>query len=150
MVLVLEPDIGLDHAAAALDVDVVEAVDHDVADGRVLEQRLERAQAEDFVEDLLDDALALGERHGDALVADEPLDYRADLGADDLLVERAELIGVERVEQLGMYLGLDLKPAVGSGAGTGDGASAHEFTLYRRRRGNRSMTVAARIGFVIE
>ena len=65
--LVLEADVGFHHAAGALDVDVVEAVDHDVADGGILEQRLQRAEAEDLVEDLLDELLALAPRSWGAL-----------------------------------------------------------------------------------
>ena len=45
--------------AVALDVDPVERVDHDLGDGVVAEQRLERAVAEDVVGDLADDLAAL-------------------------------------------------------------------------------------------
>ena len=60
--LVAEADVGFDQFAGALDVDVVEAVDQDIADGGIFEQRFERAQAEDFVEHFFDEALALGQR----------------------------------------------------------------------------------------
>ena len=103
-----------DHTPAALDVDVVEAVDHDVADGRVLQQRLERPQAEHLVQDLFDHALALGERHGNAFVRDQPLHYHADLRAHALFVQRSSCSGIERVQQLVMDLALDLKPAIGA------------------------------------
>jgi hypothetical protein len=50
--------------AAALDVDPVERIDHDLGDGVVAEQRLQRPVAEDVVGDLADDLppLLAGER----------------------------------------------------------------------------------------
>ncbi len=50
--------IGLEHAVL-LDVDLIEAIDQDVGDVRVDEDRLERSEAEQLVEDVDDDALAL-------------------------------------------------------------------------------------------
>ena len=85
--VVLEADVGLDHAAGALHVHVVEAVDHDVGDRRVLEQQLQRTQAEHLIENLLDESLALAHRHGQRLVDDELLHHRADLPADAILVQ---------------------------------------------------------------
>ena len=59
MLLVLEAHAaGLEHAAA-LDIDAFVAVDQDVADGRVLEQRLERPEAGHLVEDLGDEVVEL-------------------------------------------------------------------------------------------
>ena len=118
--LILEADVGFHQAAGALDVDVVEAVDHDVADGGVLEQLLQRPQAEDFIENLLDELLALGHRHRQRFVDDQPLDHVADLAAHAVLVQVLELIGRQRVQQLLMDLALDLEPAVGARAGTDD------------------------------
>ena len=86
MARILETDIGFHHPSGALDVDVIETVDQDVADAGVLEQRLERTQAEHFVQDLLDDALALGQRHRDAFVPHQPLHHPADLDADSVEV----------------------------------------------------------------
>ena len=50
---------GLFQLAAAFDVDVLRAVDHDFADRRLLEQHFERAEAEGFVEHFVDEAIAL-------------------------------------------------------------------------------------------
>ena len=58
--LVVEDDLGPAQAAAALDVDALRAVDQNVGDGRVAHQDLERADPEGLVEDLADQALALG------------------------------------------------------------------------------------------
>ena len=121
--LVLEPYVGLHQPPAALHVDVIEPVHHDVADGGVLEQRLERAEAEDLVEDLLDEALALGERHGKPLVENELLHHRAHLRVRGVLVQDLELIRGERIQQLVMHLALQFEPAVRAAnrAGPGDG-----------------------------
>jgi hypothetical protein len=61
VLVVLERQAGEFKLAGALDVDPVEAVDENVGNGVVLEQRFERAKAEDFVEDFARQALALGE-----------------------------------------------------------------------------------------
>jgi hypothetical protein len=50
--VVFEGDAGQLELALALDVDLVVAVDEDVGDGRLLQQRLERPQAENLVEHL--------------------------------------------------------------------------------------------------
>ena len=51
--------------AAALDVDVLIGVDQDVADRRIAQQRLERPEPEDLVDDVAENrvALAHAERH---------------------------------------------------------------------------------------
>ena len=116
--LILEADVGLHQPPGALDVDVVEAVHHDVADGGILEQRLQRAQAEDLVQDLLDQPLALGQRHRERLVEDQPLHHVADLPAHAVLVQVLELLRRERVQQLLVDLALDLEPAVRARTGT--------------------------------
>ena len=45
--------------AVALDVDVLVGVDQDVADRRIAQQRLERSEAEDLVDDVPEERLAL-------------------------------------------------------------------------------------------
>ena len=52
-------DVGLFQPAFALDVDLVVAVDQDVRDVGILEQRLERAKAEDLVQDVGDQRIPL-------------------------------------------------------------------------------------------
>ena len=65
----------------ALDEDLRRVVDQDVGDRRVLEQRLERAEAEQLVEHVVDERLALdeAERHALVLAVEQVLDDRADL-----------------------------------------------------------------------
>ena len=45
--------------AGALDVDVVAAIDHHLADGRVVQELLERAESHDVAGDVLGEELAL-------------------------------------------------------------------------------------------
>ena len=52
--VVLEDDVGLFEHAVPLDVDLIVAVDQDVGDVRVLQQRLERAEPEELVQDVGD------------------------------------------------------------------------------------------------
>ncbi len=55
-----EAGLGFLDLAAPLDEDDRRGVDHDVGDRRVLEQRLQRPEPEQLVEDVLDQLLALG------------------------------------------------------------------------------------------
>ena len=74
MAFVVEGDGGFFKDAAALDVDVFVGVDEDVGDGLVFEQRFERAEAKDLVDDFLGELVALGAAEGNALFAEELLD----------------------------------------------------------------------------
>jgi hypothetical protein len=58
--VVLERRRDLLEATGALDVHLLVGVDEDVVDVRIAEQRLERPEAEDFVEDVAEDQLSLG------------------------------------------------------------------------------------------
>ena len=98
--------------AVALDVDLVEAVDQDVGDGRFLEERLQRPQAEDLIEHLLDDPVLLGRGHGHALVHQQALDDAADLGTHAVLGNRRDAFQVQHADQLAMNLALQLEDSV--------------------------------------
>ena len=102
VLVVAEDDVGLFDPSFALDVDLVGAVDQDVGDRRVLEQQLERAQAEQLVEHVRREGLPLeqAQRHRRALAVEDPGDDAADLrlgvGSRDL----GEPIEVQPVQQL--------------------------------------------------
>ena len=68
--------------ALLLDEDLLRAVDHDVGDLVVLEQQLERAEAEGLVEDLVDQPLALVAVEQRVLGVAEVLDDAADLAPE--------------------------------------------------------------------
>ncbi len=74
MRLVFKSNVGFNQTPAALYIDVVEAVDQNVGDGIVFEQRLQRAQSKHFVLNFLNNPIALGGGHRDTLVQYETLD----------------------------------------------------------------------------
>ena len=87
-------DVGQLELALALDVDLLGPVDHDFGDALVAQQRLERAEADDLVGDLLEHADALGARQGEAFLVDGLAEDLLDLPADLDLVAQVEL-GIE-------------------------------------------------------
>ena len=66
-----EPMRRLHQSTVPLDIELVESIDHDLADGRVLEQRLERAVAEHVGADIVDEPVALRGREGELLGGDD-------------------------------------------------------------------------------
>ena len=122
--LVGEVAVDLDQPAAALDVDAVRAVDHDLGEVRVAQERLDRAVAEDVVGDLLGDPGPLGGGEQDVLglhgLLQRALDHVLELGLGQLGVVqlRAELLeqGVVHlrleVAEVGLGLGLLLAAAL--------------------------------------
>ena len=142
--LVLEAHAaGLEHAAA-LDIDAFVAVDQDVGDGRVLEQRLERAEPGHLVEDLGDEVveLLLVERQplDQDVLGDQLLDVRADLVLGQLLQRRQ----VDLLDQPAVQADLGVEQlvaeqriatawrATGSGAGLREDRPGHAFERGRR------------------
>ena len=109
-VLVVAEDRGaLLDASLALDVDVVVAVDQDVRHGRILEQRLERSEAEQLVEDVDRHRLALveAERRRLGLGLEQAQDQRPDLGLGLIARDAGQALEVEPVQQLLVDLRLD-------------------------------------------
>ena len=86
--------------ARALDEDLLIGVDQDVADRRVAQQRLERSEAEDLVDDVAEDRVALGHADRRALLGDQLEEQRPDLrfGADAL--GRRELLEIQPLSSL--------------------------------------------------
>ena len=91
VVVVLEDDVGQLELARALDVDLARAVDHDLGDGLVAQERLERAEADDLVGDLLEHPDALGAGQGEAFLVDDLAEDLLDLAPDLDLVGQVEL-----------------------------------------------------------
>ena len=127
VVVVLEGEVGQLEPAAALDVDLAGPVDHDLGDGLVAQQRLQRAEADDLVGDLLQHAHPLGAGEREALLVDRD--------AEDLLDLPPYLDLVGEVE-LGVEVGDDaLLDAV---LGVAEGLAHRHLrddTLGHRRRG---------------
>ena len=77
VVVVVELDVAQQQAALALEVDLLGAVDHDLGDGRVVEQRLDRAEADDVGGQLLEQALLLGPRQDQVFGFDDLVEQRS-------------------------------------------------------------------------
>ena len=107
MRVIAEGDASSRQLAAPLDVDVLRTIDEDVADRRVAEQRLDRSKSGDFVDDLLDDLLALGRGEWGFLGTDE-VDHRvSDLRRHHALVrDPLQSREVETLHQLAVQLEL--------------------------------------------
>ena len=73
----------------ALDVDLLGPVDHDVGDGLVLEQRLERAQPQHVVDDLVDEVVLLRPVELQAMLDQQLGDQALEL-AHQLLARQAD------------------------------------------------------------
>jgi hypothetical protein len=117
--VVFEADGAEGEFAVAFDVDLVIAVDEDIGDGGFLEERLERTEAEDFIEDLFDHLVGFGGGHGNAFVFEEAFDDAADFGADAILGQGGDFFEVEDADELFMDFGLELEIAVGGAYGSG-------------------------------
>src|SRR3954452_16970862 len=96
VVVVLEDDVRQLELAGPLDVDLPRPVDHDLRDGLVAEEGLQRTEADDLVGDLLEHPDALGARQGEAFLVDDLAEDLLDLAAHLDLVRQVEL----RVEVL--------------------------------------------------
>ena len=88
MFVVLELNRRAPQSAAAFDVDLLIVVDQDVRDGRIFHQRFQRAEAEHLVQDLLDDAVPLRQRHRDVLLKQELLDGAANFAPQPFFADQ--------------------------------------------------------------
>ena len=91
VLVVLEGDVGHLQATLTLDVDLLRPVDHDFSDGLVAQERLQRAEAQDLVGDLLEHAHPLGAGEGQTLLVGDLAEQLLDLATDLDLVGQVEL-----------------------------------------------------------
>ena len=98
-------------APLLLDEDHLGAVDHDVGDLLVLQEQLQRPEAERLVEDLVDEPLALVAVQERVLGVAEVLDDAADLAAERGRVHLADPVHVEPVDEL--HVDVQLERLVG-------------------------------------
>ncbi len=108
VVVVAEDNAGLLHLAAALAVDVLRAVDENVADRRVLQQHLQRPEAEGLVEHFAYQPLALVAVQQRVFGVAEVLDNQADFAAKRVALQFAHPRQVELVDQLAVDALLEL------------------------------------------
>jgi hypothetical protein len=135
-------------AAGPLDVDVAGAVDHHLGDRLVVKQRLERPEAGDVVDHLLDEASPLLAGDRILLGVDDPVDDALD-PRPDLLRGHVEQL-VERADDLGLEADTDLANQDLAGRislvedRNGRGRLDRRWRGDRRRRGGRSRQVLLR------
>ena len=108
MPVVLERRRHLGEDAGALDVHLLVGVDEDVVDVRVAEQRLERAEAEDLVEDVAEDLLALGHADRRGFLGHQLEHERADFGFGALPIDGGQRLEIQAVQQLLVNVRLEL------------------------------------------
>ncbi|MGC2541486.1 MAG: hypothetical protein WA372_09800 [Candidatus Sulfotelmatobacter sp.] len=108
MLVIFERQAGQFEFASALDVHPVITVDQNVGDGVVLEQRLERAEAEDLIKDFAGKALALGEAERNDFIVDGIADENENFFAGAVTGGAAELFEVETIEDFAVQVGLYL------------------------------------------
>ena len=84
--------------AGALHINQARSSDQDVGDGGIAQQRLERAQAEDFVENFLDDAVLFHQAEGSFLFLHQPGDGRADFCARSLACHGRQGFQIDAVQ----------------------------------------------------
>jgi hypothetical protein len=99
--IVPEHRVGRFETPVPLDVDLVRPVDEDVGHRRVAQQRLERPEAEQLVDHVTDQALALllAERGGQRLAVEQPGDQAPDLGLGVRAVRARQPVQVDPVQQ---------------------------------------------------
>src|SRR5712691_5951415 len=84
MLVADERDVGELELALALNVRPEWSVDHDLGDAVVVQERLDRAEPEDLVHDLLEHSLTLDAGDDDALFVDELVEHLLDRRLDRL------------------------------------------------------------------
>ena len=107
MLLVAELDLSDLELALALDVGLLGAVDHDVADRRVGEQLFERPEAEKFVDQNLLERELLAPVERDLQLGEHFGNDRPEFLGELVLVERRRGFGVDSFEQARKHLLLD-------------------------------------------
>src|SRR5215207_3672396 len=100
MLIVTEGNVGQFKQAAALDVNLLRAVDQDVGDGWIGEQRLERPQAKHLVENFVANLLFLNGAKQCRLSVDERNERLPDFSANSLVVDGRQRFEVDLVQQL--------------------------------------------------
>ena len=108
MPLVLEPDVRWLEDAVALDEHLRISVDQDIGDRRVLQERLDRPQAQQLVEDVANERLALLVVERLVLLRQFLVDDIADFGLDLLARHLVECLQIDDVQQPLVKLDLEI------------------------------------------
>ena len=116
--------------SAALHIDQVRGGHQDVADVGVLKERLQRAETEHFIEDLLDHAVLLQQAEGGLLLFDELGDRGSDFGAHALAGHGGERLQIDPVEELAMEREFQLLVLRGVAVGSEKAAYPATFPAF--------------------
>ena len=108
MSIVLETQTGGLELARPFHINLVVAVDQNIGDGGVLEQGFQRAQAEDFIQNLARKTLPLGETEGHGLAVHRVPDEQQNFFARRVAGGAPQFLQVEAVQDLAVQIGLDL------------------------------------------
>ena len=168
MLLVAELDVGELELALALDEGLVGAVDHDVADFGIGEQLLERAEAEQFVDQHLFERELLAPVEVDLELEQHLGNDRAEFLGQLVLVEHRRGFGIDPLEQARKHLLLDLVDrgleafglaarrfaagvlARGQAVHRRAGSAASPSAVGRERLERRELVAAGDFGFALE
>src|SRR2546425_2254284 len=102
VLVIAEDDRRRLEPAESLDVDLTRGVDQDVGDVRVAQERLDRPEAVDLVQDLLAEPFAVTHAEGDRLLLDEHGDRALQLRGGLVHLDARQVGQVNAVEQLAM------------------------------------------------
>src|SRR4030095_12585798 len=105
---VSEGDARALEVAVSLAVNFARSVDEDVGDGRILHERLDRAEPEGLVLALDDEIVTLFPTQGGLVERKHVLDDPADLLLDELARKRIELGEIEALDELAVDTSLEL------------------------------------------
>ena len=108
MAVVVKTHVGQLQYSPALHVHLPVSVHQDVADTGIGQQRLERSQAEDFVQHFVRDLLLLGRGHQGRLFLHHGQDGFAHLRADTVVVDARQRVQVDAFQQLAVERELQL------------------------------------------
>jgi len=95
---ILKNDAGKFEHAGPLDVNLPVGIDQNVRDGGILQERLERSQAEDFVQHFTADSLFFRAAERDVRRTNQVVDYGLHLRARADVLQRGEFFQVNLVQ----------------------------------------------------
>ena len=108
MGVVFKAQSGWFKLAGPFHVDLVVAINQDVGNGRVFEQRLERAEAKDFIQNFTGQAFALSETQRDGFAVHGVPDQQQNFFASSVAGSASQFLQIEAIEDLAMKIGLNL------------------------------------------
>ena len=98
--VVLEDDGGLLQHPVPFYIDRAAGVHQDVVDGRILQQRLQRAKAEDFIQYLLRQPVAFRRRERNILLPDQLVNHAsAAVAGTPVLVHLRNLLEIQTLDE---------------------------------------------------